>query len=387
MDKNEVYQVKEISLKLIGEAHTEGALNLLKKFLKEKDKELYAQLLLISNQFFDAKKDRLLGLGNKNKIIARVNYSLIIFINNLEFGLTNKSDIQNNKQESEKEEKLIYVKGLVVLAILVGVYLMLFRSDNTKPLGLENKVKELKEVRGESTYSASSMSNLPYKKNKIALRYKSNKSKEVHAMDFYLSTKLIEVKERFMKEYEIRENNDEKDEWIEWILVRGRDAKYSKDDELLSLESLLSQNKISEHDELMIAKSTMELTVNESSQSFYRHPSISAGSRGDKWVTSFYIRDYPLTSIVLAHDIGSKTFGTSTYGTKSVYLSPDSQYVETDTYKYVLKPLFNHTKPIKPKNQNRNFYFLNRYGIKPDDEIYILSEEDDEDMEGNEKSC
>ena len=299
MDKNEVYQVKEISLKLIGEAHTEGALNLLKKFLKEKDKELYAQLLLISNQFFDAKKDRLLGLGNKNKIIARVNYSLIIFINNLEFGLTNKSDIQNNKQESEKEEKLIYVKGLVVLAILVGVYLMLFRSDNTKPLGLENKVKELKEVRGESTYSASSMSNLPYKKNKIALRYKSNKSKEVHAMDFYLSTKLIEVKERFMKEYEIRENNDEKDEWIEWILVRGRDAKYSKDDELLSLESLLSQNKISEHDELMIAKSTMELTVNESSQSFYRHPSISALHNTSREYFAFLRRSENQTVLVV----------------------------------------------------------------------------------------
>ena len=81
-DLNEVYNVRDATLMLIGEARTEDAIALLKNFLKGKDKELYSQILLISNQYFEVKKREMLGLGSKEKIFNRINYSLIAFANN-----------------------------------------------------------------------------------------------------------------------------------------------------------------------------------------------------------------------------------------------------------------------------------------------------------------
>lgn len=391
---NEVYQIKENSLRLISEAHTEDAIILLKKFLQEKDSELLSQLLLISNQFYAAKKEKLLGLGNKDKILNRINYSLIDFINNLEYELAKETGFEESNTVEKK--KFLFLKGFTILVIIAILYILVIRENSTSKRIQhdlsDNEPIKTKNVRDEHIYSEAAAVNSPMKKNKITLKYKSEKSKEIHQKEFYLNETLVKVKEYFLRKYKIENTmkpttNDE-NKWAEWIIMRGETTKYSAEDELLSLETLVSQNKLSEYDELMIAKSIIEFTKNEINQLNVIKLRISDGFRTDEYLVSLHFPDYghSSSSIAFAHRTDIVVLHVSGDGINSGnYQSSNFALVgfenpNANINKYSFQPSYKYGKPInreEPKRKNSNYCLLNRYGLKTDDEIYILSDDDE----------
>lgn len=254
MEEIEIIEVEEIRLKsseLIGMARTEDAVFLLKNYLQEKDKELYAQLLLISNRFFDAKQKSLLGLGIKEKIFNRINYDLLTFVNNLEFNFSKKKEEPIFNKKNKKYE-VLNTRFLGIILVLIGT----FWISNKYLIEPHKNFERNTDVKmGVASTTASLSSNEKKNKKKILLII-TEKRGIADTSEYYPTERLRDIKIRIINQYNLSEieanitNNPDfyEIESEEWVIKRGNSRIKEKDEDLplrnLILEGLLNENDI-----------------------------------------------------------------------------------------------------------------------------------------------
>ena len=114
---------------LIADGKTLDALNLMQKFLKNKDEALLNQTYLLEAQFKDVQQKMRLGLQEAPTELNRINFTLLSLCDDLKNLSTKK--VENEENEDENNDTIsnaeaankasIILGGFLILVILVGI--------------------------------------------------------------------------------------------------------------------------------------------------------------------------------------------------------------------------------------------------------------------------
>ncbi len=114
---------------LIADGKTLDALNLMQKFLKNKDEALLNQTYLLEAQFKDVQQKMRLGLQEAPTELNRINFTLLSLCDDLKNLSTKK--VENEENEDENNDTIsnaeaaskasMILGGFLILVILVGI--------------------------------------------------------------------------------------------------------------------------------------------------------------------------------------------------------------------------------------------------------------------------
>ncbi len=114
---------------LIADGKTLDALNLMQKFLKNKDEALLNQTYLLEAQFKDVQQKMRLGLQEAPTELNRINFTLLSLCDDLKNLNTKKVEDEENEDENNDtisnaeaaSKASMLLGGFLILVILVGI--------------------------------------------------------------------------------------------------------------------------------------------------------------------------------------------------------------------------------------------------------------------------
>lgn len=118
---------------LIADGKTLDALNLMQKFLKNKDEALLNQSYLLEAQFKDVQQKMRLGLQEAPTELNRINFTLLSLCDDLKNLSTKKVEDEENEDEnndtisnSEAASKASIILGVGLVVVLIIIFLLAY---------------------------------------------------------------------------------------------------------------------------------------------------------------------------------------------------------------------------------------------------------------------